>query len=167
MQSRSHHCSLRIPRVLYGMDGMYIPKKSSPFISFLRSIISGQIIATSHDLTPNGGLVREIPLFQGKLGWWNIIIWPDHIYCDEMVHVDAVSWFSGARDWHWQAEKLLLPKKRRAVSVFGSVEVLCPWFWKIIPVKGVEFLWIKGATECNNCILVYMARKKNKFLCHY
>ena len=34
---------------------------------------SGQIIATSQDLTPNGGLVREIPLFQGKLGWWNII----------------------------------------------------------------------------------------------
>ena len=39
---------------------------------------SGQIIATSHDLTPNGGLVREIPLFQGNLGWWNIIIWPDY-----------------------------------------------------------------------------------------
>ena len=39
--------------------------------------ISGQIIATSHDLTPNGGLVREIPLFQGNLGSWNIIIWPD------------------------------------------------------------------------------------------
>ena len=38
---------------------------------------SGQIIATSHDLTPNGGLVREIPLFQGNLGWWNNIIWPD------------------------------------------------------------------------------------------
>ena len=38
---------------------------------------SGQIIATSHDLTPNGGLVREIPLFQGNLGWWNIIIWQD------------------------------------------------------------------------------------------
>ena len=31
--------------------------------------ISGQIIATSHDLTPNGGFVREIPLFQGNLGW--------------------------------------------------------------------------------------------------
>ncbi len=31
--------------------------------------IAGQIIATSHDLTPNGGLVREIPLFQGNLGW--------------------------------------------------------------------------------------------------
>ena len=31
--------------------------------------ISGQIIATSHDLTPNGGLVREIHLFQANLGW--------------------------------------------------------------------------------------------------
>ena len=30
--------------------------------------VSGQIIA-SHDLTPNGGLVREIILFQGNLGW--------------------------------------------------------------------------------------------------
>ena len=30
------------------------------------SIWSGQIIETSHDLTPNGGLVREIPLFQGN-----------------------------------------------------------------------------------------------------
>ena len=39
--------------------------------------LAGQIIATSHDLTPNGGLVREIPLFQGNLGWWNIIIWPE------------------------------------------------------------------------------------------
>ena len=38
---------------------------------------SGQIIATSYNLTPNGGLVREIPLFQGNPGWWNIIIWPD------------------------------------------------------------------------------------------
>ena len=26
---------------------------------------SGQIIATSHDLTPNGGLVGQTPLFQG------------------------------------------------------------------------------------------------------
>ena len=34
--------------------------------------ISGQIIATSHDLTPNSGLVRETPLFQGNLGWWNL-----------------------------------------------------------------------------------------------
>ena len=36
---------------------------------FFSLISSGEIIATSHDLTPNGGLVREIPLFQGNLGW--------------------------------------------------------------------------------------------------
>ncbi len=42
-------------------------------------MMSGQIIATSHDLTPNGGLVMEFPLFQGNLSWWNIIIWPDDV----------------------------------------------------------------------------------------
>ena len=50
----------------------------SPFLGMWSTTYqSGQIIATSHDLTPNGGLVREILLFQGNLGWWNIIIWPD------------------------------------------------------------------------------------------
>ena len=43
------------------------------------TIISGQIIATSPDLMTKGGLVREIPLFQGNLGWWNIVIWPDYL----------------------------------------------------------------------------------------
>ena len=38
---------------------------------------SGQTIATSHDLTPKGSQEREMPLLQGNLGWWNIIIWPD------------------------------------------------------------------------------------------
>ena len=27
--------------------------------------------------TWNGGLVRQIPVFQENLGWWNIISWPD------------------------------------------------------------------------------------------
>ena len=36
---------------------------------------TGQIIATSHDLTPKGSYGREIHLSQGNLGWWNIIIW--------------------------------------------------------------------------------------------
>ena len=37
-------------------------------IYFQLLILSGQIIATSHDLTPNGGLLREIFLFQGNPG---------------------------------------------------------------------------------------------------
>ena len=35
----------------------------------IKKHISGQIIATSHGLTPNGGLVGEILLFQGNLDW--------------------------------------------------------------------------------------------------
>ena len=46
-------------------------------VSFGGGYVSGQSIATSHDLTPKGSWEREIPLFQGNLGWWNIIIWPD------------------------------------------------------------------------------------------
>ena len=33
---------------------------------------SGQIIATSRDLTPKGSWGREIRLFQGNLGWWSV-----------------------------------------------------------------------------------------------
>ena len=44
-------------------------EETSTLVSGSCTIKSGQIIATSHDLTPNGGLVREIPLFQGNLGW--------------------------------------------------------------------------------------------------
>ena len=43
----------------------------------LTIIVSGQIIVTSHDLTPKGSWWREIPLFQGNPGWWTIITWPN------------------------------------------------------------------------------------------
>ena len=45
-------------------------------------ISSGQIIATSHDLTPNGGLVREMgPLISVKSRLVKYdSIWPDIIY---------------------------------------------------------------------------------------
>ncbi len=39
---------------------------------------SGQIIATSHDLTPKVSWGRALPLFQENLSWWNIIIWQIH-----------------------------------------------------------------------------------------
>ena len=48
-----------------GVNGFFSVTKKVHF--------SAQIIATSHDLTPKGGLVREIPLFQENLGRWNII----------------------------------------------------------------------------------------------
>ena len=34
-----------------------------------------------HTTSPQkGSWGREIPLFQGNLGWWNIIIWPDFMH---------------------------------------------------------------------------------------
>ena len=57
--------------------------------------VFGQIIATSHDLTPNGGLVREIPLFQGNLGWWNITIWPPFLYVTASDSSHLKWWRSG------------------------------------------------------------------------
>ena len=53
-------------------------------MNFTASNLSGQIIATSHDLTPNGGLVREITLFQENPGWWNIIFWPESFWNDQV-----------------------------------------------------------------------------------
>ena len=52
-------------------------EEPEPFYGGWLYDVSGQIIATSHNLTPNRGLLREGPLFQGNLGWWNILIWPD------------------------------------------------------------------------------------------
>ena len=55
-----------------------VQKKSPPTIHFLLFFfyfkaqqyrLSGQIIATSHDLTPKGSQGREISLFQGNPGW--------------------------------------------------------------------------------------------------
>ena len=57
---------------------------NGPFRMICSLQLSGQIIATSHDLTPNGGLVRDIPLFRGNLGSWNIIIWPE-LSRDDMI----------------------------------------------------------------------------------
>ena len=65
------------------MEGYTLPYMYSCNLEYLPihainlSHSSGQIIATSAEVTLNCGLVREIPLFQWNLGWWNIIIWPD------------------------------------------------------------------------------------------
>ena len=47
--------------------------------------LTGQIIATSHDLGPQKVAEKEksmeIRLFHGNLGWWNISIWPEFESC--------------------------------------------------------------------------------------
>ncbi len=71
----------------FWLPGIHTPQSSSQALyhrvciyTYIYIYISGQIIATSDDLTPNGALGREISFFHGSLGWWNIIICPDILY---------------------------------------------------------------------------------------
>ena len=67
-------------------SGSWLGKPSRGYRGYRVLLGVGQIIVTSHELTPNGGLVGEIPLFQGNLGWWCIIIWPYiYIYTTEWL----------------------------------------------------------------------------------
>ena len=43
-----------------------VPKSTGEVFSAIHQNFSGQIIGTSHNFTPNGGLVREIPFISGK-----------------------------------------------------------------------------------------------------
>ena len=84
---------------------------------------SGQIIATSHDLTPNCGLVKDIPLFQGNLGWWNIIIRPDPLgFFFHQQYLKAVEKTRG-----WQHRHHLLPTFEGANNFFFRMERARKW----------------------------------------
>ena len=63
-------------------------------------INSGQIIATSHDLTLKSSWGRKFPLFQGHPGWWNIMIWPlARVTQDVFSFIFCV--FFGVKNWLW------------------------------------------------------------------
>ena len=55
------------------------------------------LVTTSHDLTPNGGLVRGIPLFQGNLGWWNRAQTPAFAWLPCQLGLRTVS---ASLSWH-------------------------------------------------------------------
>ena len=89
-------------------------------------ISSGQIIATSHDLTLKGSYRREIPLFQGNLGWWNIIIWPDKL--ERRKKINSIlypedPWLSPPRpnvQTFWEPPGKTILKETRKVWTFIS-----------------------------------------------
>ena len=109
---------------------------------------SGQIIATSHDLTPKGSWEREIPLFQGNLGWWNIYyLLPGRlcsvrrlvkynnlarsmssiaVSCVQPVEVAPYCYTSCLR-WGREPGQFYWPKSRRSFVVF---HLKWWWWWK-------------------------------------
>ena len=90
---------------------------------------STQIIATSHDLTLNGGLVREISLFQGNPGWWNIIPFGQTVdgseilltrwYVEGLLNPKVVSLISEPSS-AWSCSFMKLHASKRNLVVFGS-----------------------------------------------
>ena len=57
--------------------------RSFGLFNFFMEMIWSDFIATENTSfrSPNGGFVMEIPLFQGNLGWWYIICWPEWYTC--------------------------------------------------------------------------------------
>ena len=93
---------------------------------------SGQIIATSHDLTSKGSWGREIPLFQGNLGWWNNVIWPDKIGYS-ILEISTMSQHEWQEAWRgrWQC---------MSQGAWGEERGFYRWTALIIPVHGE--MWV-------------------------
>ncbi len=95
------------------MGGAEGPKWHEGDLFWREDHSTGQISSRPHttDFPPNGGLVREIPLFQGNLGWWNIIIWPDiyiYIYMIYMMYMYMVCSIWLGCDVSWLHTKYFL-----------------------------------------------------------
>ena len=80
------------------------------------SNVFGQIIATSHDLTPNVG---GNPLFQGNLGWWNIIIWPDNsCVCVLQQYLDIRKFIISLDFLRWKGDGAIWAAKKMDQKLF-------------------------------------------------
>ena len=63
-------------------------------VKFFRMTSCQLVIATSHDLTRKGSQRREIPSFQGHLGWWNNLMWHNLARCQDMFTFHLIMWTS-------------------------------------------------------------------------
>ena len=136
----------------YLLTGMTLEKKSGSFSNHTAiSNMTGQIIATSHDLTPNGGLVREIPLFQGILGWWNISPFGQNMKTHLMLPSMKFRWIlrmmkdspklEGVKDG-WRLDSVFV---ERSLDKTGWVEKKWMEGWTKMGVpKGFEIPWFLG-----------------------
>ncbi len=92
----------------------------------------GPIIATSHDLTPTCSCSwgREISLFQGNLGWWNIIIWPDQWIHDGFLVMFMDYWrMKLLMHWKYLLQRCLsdLPHHRHIHNISRWCIKRCWW----------------------------------------
>ena len=125
--------------------------------------LSGQIIATLHDLTPRGSRGRESPLISGKsrlVNYYNLARfmegwkeWDDWVFSDQSgalwglrnpkISKQQKSWVQKTLGWRW-----LLPtwKERNFVSQWGFQRgqpsmVHIEKFWSMLPQNHANMLW--------------------------
>ena len=91
-------------------------------------------------------IVREIPLFQGKLGWWNIIIWPA-----------KNPWFE---KW-WRNNSQRLEDPRQLGSETSETGFL---FWRVLYPMGFPRLW--QFVEIPKCMKKSLRGKNINLNCH-
>ena len=80
-----------------------------PVEGHLQKHFPGQIIATSHDLTPNGGLVREIPLISGKsrlVKYYNLARFPTFSNRSLAYDISCAFQTSPHHRWHFIRGKI-------------------------------------------------------------
>ena len=86
------------------------------------------LVKLGRDLTrpgpPNGGLLREFPLFQGNLGWWNIIIWPD-LFLGNPEDPDPPTGSNGT--FHWSGSNRRFWNDFWPQFLWGLCCLLCLW----------------------------------------
>ena len=85
-------------------------------------MISGEIIATSHDLTPKGSWWREIPFFQENPRWWITIFWPDDIEQSDSCIIEIYLSL-----WPSQQPPSKLPRPETKGSIAGLTKVNQWW----------------------------------------
>ena len=98
---------------------------------------SGQILATSHDLTPKCSWERDIPLFQANLGWWNSIIWPESFTI--VFHLDIQGWSSC---------RSITPLVSRIICFMVQASETLRRISQEIKPDDIHQAWVGGKTRC-------------------
>ena len=125
----------RLLRAVPGMESWGDLHESWRLIKSIWLVMTGQIIATEKSENTSfhpkwWRKVREIILFPGNLGWWNIIIWPD-LGCKDAFYPTAGS-ISSHAPWKfnsWPLEKLPSQKKS---SLQTAIFELQSWNSKVL-----------------------------------
>ena len=107
-----------------------------------------------HDrFPPNGGLVREIPLFQGNLGWWNIIPFGQENGL-QLFQTSRRHWCGSFFDGNFLYTGLSAPTSNQWNL---NMKVYRDPLLKIYNNPGGDCYWAGGQTDLYNAYMIFVA----------